>query len=209
MKKQLLNRYLPILVLICLIGIAIFYVAFTLPKHKNSSLVLNKTLTTKDAKPFVLDFTLLDKNNQPFEGKSLMGKPTLIYFGFTFCPDICPTALGKIVQVIDVLGKYSIPLNTVFITIDPERDTPESLAKYIKYFHSNITTLAGTSDDIAKVAKIFNVYYAKDQSSDADNYLLNHSSFIYILDKNGRLSKIFSLEDDPKDIIEFIRLNFR
>jgi protein SCO1/2 len=109
-----------------------------------------------------------------------------------------------------VSKKYGINLNTVFITIDPDRDTPEVLQSYLKIFDPKIIGLTGSSEEIAQVAQIFNAYYAKAiNENDPKNYMLNHSSFVYIVDSHGKIVKLFGFTDDAKDIIEFIRIHFR
>jgi len=109
----------------------------------------------------------------------------------------------------DVMRKYGIDLNAVFVTIDPARDTTQVLSKYVTYFDRSIIALGGSDDEIKKAASIFNVYYAKDDSGDEKNYMINHSSFIYVLDRDGMMVKLFSFQDEPSSIIDFLRLNFR
>jgi protein SCO1/2 len=202
------SKYLPLLVLAIIIGMAVLYVLLTLPSKQK--VVINSNLAPSTNKQYMLDFKLTDQNGAEFDGASLKGKPTLVYFGFTFCPDICPTALGKVANVMEVMRKYGIDLNAVFVTIDPERDTTQDLAKYVTYFDKNIIALGGSQEDIKKAASIFNVYYAKaEDSSDAKNYMINHSSFVYVLDKDGMMVKLFSFQDEPSAIIDFLRLNFR
>jgi len=215
---QTKSKYFSMLVLVLITFMAVLYVIFTLPQKQGQPLtevsashkVINiDSLAPSNQKQYMLDFKLTDQKGQIFEGTSLKGKPALVYFGFTFCPDICPTALNKVVEVMDTLKKYAIDLNAVFITIDPERDSPATLAKYMTHFNQDIIGLSGTPSEIKQVASLFNVYYAKDESGDAKNYMLNHSSFIYILDRDGMMVKLFSFQDDPKTIIDFLRLNFR
>jgi protein SCO1/2 len=156
-----------------------------------------------------LKFQLIDHNGKIFDSQSLAHRPTLVYFGFTFCPDICPTALNNIAKVIQVMTKYNIALNAVFITVDPQRDDAATLGQYLRFFDQGIIGLTGSSEQIMDVAKIFGAYYAKDQVKDEKDYMVNHSSFIYVLDRNGVLAKLFSFNDDPTKIIDFLRLNFR
>jgi cytochrome oxidase Cu insertion factor (SCO1/SenC/PrrC family) len=207
-KLKYLENYLSILALICVVCIAVCYVFFTIPHKKR---IHKKTADLAYGKnlDYVYNFSLTDHLNKNLNAATLKDKPTLLYFGFTFCPDICPTALGKIANIVDVLKKYGIELNTVFITIDPERDTTKVLANYVKFFDENMIGLTGTPEQIKEVASIFKVYYAKDEASNSKDYMINHSSFIYVVDKNGHLVKFFSFQEDPKIIIEFIRINLR
>jgi len=197
-------KYLSLLVLMLIAGVVVLYVTLTLPNKQR-----HNAAAPSNVKQYMLDFKLTDQNGNEFEGTSLKGKPTLVYFGFTFCPDICPTALGKVANVMDVMRKYGIDLNAVFVTIDPARDTTQVLSKYVTYFDRSIIALGGSDDEIKKAASIFNVYYAKDDSGDEKNYMINHSSFIYVLDREGMMVKLFSFQDEPSSIIDFLRLNFR
>ncbi len=208
MNKKTVENYLSILGLICIVLISALYVFFTLPHKKRSQFKSDKTLVDHHGQD-LLNFTLSDKNGKNFHAQTLKGKPTLIYFGFTFCPDICPISLTKLASVTQVLKRYGIDFNAVFITVDPARDTPEVLNKYIDYFSPEIIALTGNDASIAQVAALFNVYYARDDASDKENYMLNHSSFIYVLDENGRLCKVFSFSEEARDIIEFFRAKFR
>ena len=188
---------------IALLLLGLYYAVFKLPKtqQQNDLVELNK--------PSLLSFQLVDIDGKIFDSAKLKDKPTLVYFGFTFCPDICPASLNKLVAAIDVLKKYNFDFNAVFISIDPERDTPEGLNKYMKFFSPDIIALTGTTQQIATVAKLFNVYYAKDEQSDPENYMLNHSSFIYLLDRDGKLINTFSFAQKSDDIIEFFRIKLR
>lgn len=153
-------------------------------------------------------FNLIDTNNEPFTDTKLHGKISIIYFGFAFCPDICPTALEKISETLDILGKYNIDVNTAFITIDPKRDTPESLKQFLQSFHPSIIGLSGSNENIVNAAKKYRVYHEIDKNSTADgNYLINHSSFIYIMSPEGRYMNNFSLDSSPLEIANFIRMN--
>jgi protein SCO1/2 len=206
-KIKYLEKYLSILGLVCVVCIAMCYVFFTMPHNKKKHHHANDLIVSTPES--VYDFTLNDNFGNIFDAQKLKGKPSLIYFGFSFCPDICPTALHTIAKVVDTSKKYGIDLNSVFITIDPARDTSEVLAKYVKYFSPSLIALTGSEEEIRQVAEIFNVYYAKASDTDDSNYMLNHSSFIYVIDKKGKIVKFFNFQDDPQEIIDFVRLNFR
>ena len=152
-------------------------------------------------------FELINQNNDNFNSDILLGKLSLIYFGFTYCPDICPTSLQKLTQVLSALDKYNIDVTPVFITIDPERDTTKVLKEYLTHFHKKIIGLTGSVEQTKKVAELFKVYYAKAPNSVNNNYMLDHSSFIYLLDKKGKYLKHFYMNSTPEEIIEFIRVN--
>jgi protein SCO1 len=152
-------------------------------------------------------FNLTDQDGKPFSSKNLNGKLSLIYFGFTYCPDICPTSLQKLTKVLNAFDKYNIDVNAVFITVDPDRDTASVLKEYISHFHRKFIALTGSNDQIRQVADQFKVYYAKAPNSVSDHYMLDHSSFVYLLDKNGKYLKHFYLNSTSDEIIEFIRVN--
>lgn len=155
------------------------------------------------------DFELIDQNGELFSSDELKGKLSLIYFGFTSCPDICPTSLNKITKAVEILSENKIDIVPVFITIDPSRDTPAVLKEYLKHFHPKFIGLTGDEKQIREVADKFKVYYAK-AASENDNdqdYMLDHSSFTYLMDKNGKYLKHFYLDSAPSEIMEFLKSN--
>ncbi|ABE04780.1 SCO family protein [Rickettsia bellii] len=155
------------------------------------------------------DFELIDQNGELFNSDELKGKLSLIYFGFTSCPDICPTSLNKITKAVEILSENKIDIVPVFITIDPSRDTPAVLKEYLKHFHPKFIGLTGDEKQIREVADKFKVYYAK-AASENDNdqdYMLDHSSFTYLMDKNGKYLKHFYLDSAPSKIMEFLKSN--
>ncbi len=157
------------------------------------------------------EFVLIDQDGKEFKSEYLLGKPALIYFGFTYCPDICPTSLQKMSNVMETLDKYQIDVTPVFVTIDPSRDTAELLKLYLTNFHNKFIALTGTEEQVKKVADLFKVYYEIAEGSDKghNDYLVNHTSFIYLMDKKGNYIKHFDRSAEPEEIIEFIRINFK
>jgi len=155
------------------------------------------------------EFTLTDHNGEIFNSNMMKGRLSLVYFGFTFCPDICPTSLQKLTDVLSTLDKYKIDILPIFITVDPARDKPQLIKEYLSHFHPNLIGLTGSDKDIRKVADMYKVYYAISQdSTDAgDKYMLDHSSFVYLMDKNGKYMKHFYMSSTPEEIIEYIRVN--
>ena len=157
------------------------------------------------------EFTLTDQDGQPFGTTQLKGKLSMIYFGFTFCPDICPTSLQKLTSVMDTLDKYGIEVTPVFITIDPKRDTSASLKSYLKHFHGKFVGLTGSEETIKEVAGKFKVYYAIAPGSDPkrNDYLLDHTSLVYLMDKNGDYMTHFHIDSNPNEIVEYIRVHHK
>ena len=155
------------------------------------------------------DFELIDHDGKSFSSSALKGHLSIIYFGFTSCPDICPTSLYKLTEVLKTLDKYKIAITPVFITIDPQRDTVPVLKEYLSHFHPNFIGLTGSPDQMKAVADKFKVYYAR-SLNDAENtkdYMIDHTSFVYLLDKDGKYLKHFYFNSTPEEIIEFIRVN--
>ncbi|AFB21945.1 SCO family protein [Rickettsia rickettsii] len=152
------------------------------------------------------DFELIDQNGEIFNSDKLKGHLSLIYFGFTSCPDICPTSLNKMTEIVEILNKHKIDILPVFITIDPKRDTPIALKEYLKHFHPKFIGLTGNEQQIKDVTDKFKVFYARVHGDDDDpNYMLDHSSFTYLINANGKYLKHFYLDSSPKEIMEFLR----
>jgi protein SCO1/2 len=130
-------------------------------------------------------FTLVDTRGAKVTERSLLGKPTAIFFGFTYCPEVCPTTLTELTAAMRELGPAADRLNVVFVSIDPERDTPQQLKLYLSNFDPRIQGYTGTQAQVATIAKAYRVYYAK-VPQPGGSYTMDHSSMIYLLDRNGR-----------------------
>jgi protein SCO1/2 len=144
-------------------------------------------------------FQLVDHNGKPFGDADLKGKWHLVFFGYTHCPDTCPTTLNELALALDRLGKAKGAVGIVLISVDPERDTPEVLKSYVASFDAPITALTGTPDAVAQAAKAYRVYYAKRPRADA-GYDMDHSAVIYVIDPEGRFTATFT-PDTPADAI--------
>jgi protein SCO1/2 len=149
-------------------------------------------------------FQLVDQNGKTVTDADLKGKWSLIYFGYTHCPDACPTALNDISIALSELGPKRDAVRPVFITVDPERDTPESLKAYVTSFDAPILALTGTAEQVAKAAKVYRVYYAKHPEAGGD-YSMDHSSVIYVMDPEGRFTASFTHESAPEQISERLK----
>src|SRR5258708_1850538 len=130
-------------------------------------------------------FRLVDQNGAPFTDQDLKGKTFLVFFGFTHCPDVCPTALYEMSEVLTKLGSDADRAAVVFITVDPERDTPESIKDYLASFDPRIHGLTGDAAALAAVAKAYRVYYKKVPLEGGD-YTMDHTAIVYLMDKEGR-----------------------
>ena len=135
------------------------------------------------------EFTLVDQNGVTRHPEDFGGKLMLVYFGYTFCPDACPTALQDMSHAIDLLGAKGDAVQPIFITIDPARDTVEQMKLYASNFHPRLIALTGTPEQVAEAAKAYRVYYAKGQSvvgGGSDDYLMDHTAFIYLMGRDGK-----------------------
>ena len=149
-------------------------------------------------------FTLVDQNGKTVTNTALEGKWLLVYFGYTHCPDACPTTLNNIALALQDLGARRDEVRPVFITIDPERDTPQVMKDYVTAFDAPILALTGTAAEIAQAAKNYRVYYAKHPEAGGD-YSMDHSSVVYVMDPKGRFSASFTGEDPPAQIAERLK----
>ena len=129
----------------------------------------------------------------------------LIYFGFTYCPDVCPTTLIKMADIIDKLGEDSKKINSIFITVDPERDTPSIILNYVNAFHGDIIGLTGTKNEIDKVAQDWGVYYEKEVLEGEEEYTVNHLDIIFLANANGEFVDYFPPKIQSALIVEKIR----
>lgn len=146
-------------------------------------------------------FSLVDQTGKAVTEKDYQDKWKLVFFGFTHCPDVCPTALNTVASVMTSLGTSADRLTPIFITVDPTRDTPKVMAEYVSAFDKRIVGLTGTEPQVAKAAKAFRVYYARVQQKSArDGYTMSHSSFMYLMAPNGRFVTHFGHGDKPADI---------
>ncbi|MGH7885312.1 MAG: SCO family protein [Thermodesulfobacteriota bacterium] len=153
------------------------------------------------------DFSLTDHNGSKYNFSEHKGKKIILMnFGYTNCPDVCPTTLATLRNVLVDLGEDANEVEVLFITVDPERDTVEKLNKYITYFHTNITGLTGTPDEIENVAGAYKIFFFKEDEKSDTEYLMSHSPSIYLIDKNGNLFlKYPQNEIDPELVAKDIR----
>ena len=150
-------------------------------------------------------FSLVNHNGEAVTEKTYLGSPTLLFFGFTFCPDVCPTELQVVTAALESLGSRADNIQPLFITIDPGRDTPEIMKQYVANFHPRFVGLTGNPEEIAAVAKAYRVYYAKvDSKSGPNDYLMDHSSIMYLMDKQGKFLKHFSYTTDAAALADEI-----
>ena len=152
-------------------------------------------------------FALTDQSGKPVTDKDFRGRYMLIYFGYTYCPDVCPTELQAIGRALDQLGPKAERIVPIFITVDPARDTAKEMGQFVKAFYPRMVGLTGTPAEIAKVAKKFRVYYSlgKPSKPGAMDYLVNHTSFLYLMGPDGKFVAIYRGGAGPDAIARELR----
>jgi protein SCO1/2 len=151
-------------------------------------------------------FELIDHTGHARTERDFRGKLMLVYFGFTFCPDVCPTDLQAIGQALDKLGADAAGVQPLFVTVDPERDTAKHLADYVPMFHPRLIGLTGSPEAIRKAAEAYKVYYAKvPLAKDAGDYTVDHTAFIYLMDRDGNYLGFFPPGTSADRMVEIIR----
>jgi protein SCO1/2 len=149
-------------------------------------------------------FTLTDQNGRTVTDKDFLGKPLLVFFGFTHCPDFCPTTMFEVAEIIRALGRDSDRVRALFITIDPERDTPEALKAYVSSFDPYISAATGDPETIAAVAKSYRAIYRKVPLAEG-GYTMDHTIIVYLMGKDGRFITPFSLKRTTAQSAEELR----
>jgi protein SCO1/2 len=146
-------------------------------------------------------FTLVDQHGDAVTERDFAGRHMLIYFGYTYCPDVCPMSLANMTQALDLLrpeeAEQVVP---IFITVDPERDTVEQLAEYAPLFHPRLVALTGSPEAVKAAARAYRVYFAKAGDTDSDAYLMDHSTFIYLMGRDGEYVRHFAHHAAPEEI---------
>jgi protein SCO1/2 len=156
------------------------------------------------------EFSLVDHDGNPVTDEDYRGSWLLIFFGYTHCPDVCPTTLGAVSVAMDILGEDAAQVQPLFISVDPQRDTPEVLKDYASAFHPSIIGLTGTPEQIKAAAQTHRAYYAKAPSEEGGeigetDYAMDHSAYLYLMDPEGVYAHAFSPTDTPEEIAKRIR----
>ena len=155
-------------------------------------------------------FTLTDHNGKRVTDQDFRGRYMLIFFGFTYCPDVCPSELQVMSAALDELGPKAEKIQPIFITIDPARDTPEAMKLYVANFHPRMIGLSGSPEDIAQVAKAYRVYYARAKGSENQpDYLMDHSTILYLMGPDGKFVKHFTYGTDVKGLAAALEENIQ
>ena len=174
--------------------ILIFYILISVNLKKNLPVISN----------LGVNFSLESTKGEIRTLNDYKGKLLLIFFGFTFCPDVCPSTLSKINNTFKKIIDYEKKIDLVFISLDPERDNLDVLKNYLSFFNENFVGLRGTSEQIGIIARKFGIFFEKN-FIDNKYYLIDHSSYIFLLDKNSRVRKIFKSDANTDDLIKNIK----
>src|SRR5687768_13941388 len=143
-------------------------------------------------------FKLVDHNFKPISDEDLKGQPFLVFFGFTHCPDVCPTTLFEVSEVLRALGPQGDKVRALFVTVDPERDTPEKMKDYLSSFDPRVIGVTGDVQAITAMEKAYRVY-AKKVPLEGGNYTMDHTAIVYLMDKTGRFVTPFNLKRRPEE----------
>lgn len=149
-------------------------------------------------------FSLIDQNGEPFTQADLVGRPTALFFGFVTCPDICPTTLSTLAALKAQLGPAGDDLQVVFVTVDPERDTPEQLQLYLSSFSLPVVGLTGSEADLAAMRQAY-FAHARRVPLESGGYTMDHTSFLYLLDEQGRFVEVRPYGEDPQETLAALR----
>jgi protein SCO1 len=154
-------------------------------------------------------FSLVDGAGKRVTDQDFRGRLMLVFFGYAHCPDVCPTELQTMADVLEKLGPDAARVAPIFISIDPKRDTPAEIESYVKNFSPRIVGLTGDTAEVASAAKAYRVYYRKVGDDSSDAYTMDHSAFVYLMDAAGRYVTHFSFNSEPKVILEAIKKQIR
>lgn len=154
-------------------------------------------------------FDMVDQDNKPVSDHDFAGTWRLIYFGFTYCPAICPTELAKMTRALKALGGHAGQIRPIFISVDPERDTPSVIKKYLTSFYPGFTGLTGTIEQVKKIKSAYKVYAAKVKQEGTTDYTVDHSSFIYLMDPSDNLQALYKISDTSETITADISVRLK
>jgi len=150
-------------------------------------------------------FTMVNHRGETVTEKSFLGKPMLLFFGFTFCPDVCPTELQVMAAALEELGDKGKDIQPIFVSIDPERDTPAVMAVYVSNFGDRFIGLTGSAEQVATIAGAYRIFYARQENKERPaDYLMDHTSIVYLMGPDGKFLKHFTYTTDAKALAQGI-----
>jgi protein SCO1/2 len=197
----MMKKLLPVLVAACALTVSIA-ACDKLPGKQQQVAFQNTDVTGLD---YAKGFALTDHTGKPRTLADFKGKVVVVFFGYTQCPDVCPTTMAEMASVMQKLGPLADQVQVLFITLDPERDTQQLLASYVPAFDKRFIGLRGTPEQTAKTAKDFKVFYAKVPGSDPNSYTIDHTAGSYVFDRDGRLRLFIRHGQGPDPIVHDLR----
>ncbi len=195
--------YLGLAVLVVVVGFALrFYIT-----PPGAPLPAGGPAARATPPPVRGPFSLINQHSEKVTEANFKGRHMLIFFGYTFCPDICPTVLTSVSQALEQLGPQAEKVQPLFVTVDPLRDTPAQLKMYLDHFDQRIMGLTGTAQQVERAKSAYKVYATKvDQSSDdPEDYLMNHASTLYLMGPEGKFEAFFGHTAEPQEIAKRIK----
>jgi protein SCO1/2 len=200
-----MNRQTSLVLAAALALVAAIAVAATyalLPDRSDTATPVVAASSTPAGGPFALR----DGTGATITDQTFRGRWELVFFGYTYCPDLCPTTLSTIADALHELGPLAAQIQPIFITIDPRRDTPEIVGAYVKNFDPRIVGLTGSPEEIAAVAAEYKVYYAVHKTGDGpDDYLMDHSGFVYLMNPEGKFARVLNGDSSGKVLADKLR----
>ena len=201
-QKRPVTKFVVLLSAICLIGFGFILNLILLREIGLDDCNLNSTASSFES--FNKSFTLLNSNGTEVSNEELFKKPSLVYFGYTYCPDICPFDLIRNSSAVEMLDSEGIEITPIFITLDPNRDTMQRLRDYTQFHHPRMIGLTGSKNQIESVKKIYKVY-SEMPSVKKEGYLVNHSTFTYLVIPKFGVQTYFTRKDSSEKIVEDIK----
>ena len=191
------------LIFTLIFSIGVIFLFIVKPSLNNEC---TKNIVAKGSAKIGGHFKLTDVNNIEVSSKIFITEPSLIYFGYSYCPDVCPYDLQRNVIAIDILQEKGTSITPIFITIDPLRDTADRLKEFSNFIHPKLLALTGSENAIKKVMKIFKVYGKKSNNGEEDNtdYLMDHSAFTYLVDSSGKFIDYFNRRVSAEEMADRI-----
>lgn len=196
----MMKKLLPVLVAACALTVSLAACDKLPGKQKES--FQNTDVTGLD---YAKGFALTDHTGKPRTLADFKGKAVVVFFGYTQCPDVCPTTMAEMAAVMQKLGPLADQVQVLFVTLDPERDTQELLANYVPAFDKRFLGLRGTPEQTAKTAKEFKVFYSKVPGTDPGSYTIDHTAGSYVFDRAGRLRLFIRHGQGPDPIVHDLR----
>ncbi|MGH0157325.1 UNVERIFIED_CONTAM: hypothetical protein FKN15_069825 [Acipenser sinensis] len=199
------------LIVTCLFGVGILGMWYYVHSEKEKKLQLQRIEQLKKVAIGQGDFNLVDHTGKPRTKKDFFGHWVMMYFGFTHCPDICPDELVKISNVVSILDedKTLPPVQPIFISVDPERDDVEAMAKYVKDFHPRLLGLTGTPEQVKEAGKAYRVYYSTGPKDEDNDYIVDYTIIIYLLNPDGLFLDYYNRSKTEEHIAESIRKHMK